>query len=72
MIYLKIQKSNLKNINLINKLIDNDMECAICLEIDNYRFTCCNCCTIVCKSCHKDIEGICPICNNKIDIDDFN
>ncbi len=55
-----------------NKLIDNDMECSVCLEIDNYRFTCCNCCTIICKSCHKDVKGICPICNNTINIDDFN
>lgn len=55
-----------------NKLIDNDIECSVCLEIDNYRFTCCSCCTIICKSCHKDVEGICPICKNKINIGDFN
>ena len=55
-----------------NKLIDNDIECSICFEIDNYRFTCCCCCTIICKLCHKDVKGICPICNNTISIDDFN
>ena len=55
-----------------NKLIDNDMECSVCLEIDNYRFTCCSCCAIICKSCNKDVEGICQICENKIDIGDFN
>jgi len=55
-----------------NKLIDNDIECSVCLEIDNYRFTCCSCCTIICKSCHKKLDSLCPICNTTIDIGDFN
>lgn len=62
---------NTRKIDL-SKIIENDIECVVCLEIDNSRFTCSSCCTIVCKSCHKSLESICPICKNNINIGDFN
>jgi hypothetical protein len=61
---------NTKKINL-NKILDNDIECSVCLDIDNNRYTCQNCCTIICTECHKNINSLCPICNNKIILDDF-
>ena len=61
---------NTRKIDL-NKIIENDIECSVCLETDNYRFTCNNCYTVICKKCYKDVESLCPICRKKINLDDF-
>ena len=53
------------------KLIDNDIECSICLEIDNFKYTCMYCYTIVCKKCNNLLKSECSICKKIIKIDEF-